>query len=452
MNSKSIDGQYEMNTEDRQELVDLVTDQVVRRIAMGNKINALADKAIARMFGYPVPGTAGIEMKGRVGAPPAESGVQRKLILRSKLSPGDILMLTAAVRDLHLTYPGQFLTDVRTSCPALWENNPYVTPLFSEDPGVETVDCEYPLIHGSNQIPYHFIHGYRMHLNDKLGIQIRPHAFKGDIHISEQEKHWMSQVQEIREEDTRFWIIVSGGKTDFTNKIWDPARFQEVVNHFKSRITFVQIGEARHIHPPLKDVIDLVGKTDLRQFVRLMYHADGVVCGVSLPMHLAAAVETRSGRPKNRPCVVIAGGREPANWEAYPHHAFLHRHSTLPCCDAGGCWKSRIEPLGDGEKHDESLCTLPVTLESGRKLPRCLDLITAQDVIRAIELYLEFPAPQPDAPATVNVASVSRSEALVTLSESNCHPEPKAKDLSHGRTDALPEEHRSAITEKAVIV
>ena len=37
-----------------------------------------------------------------------------KLILRNSQSPGDIVMLTAAVRDLHACRPGQFLTDVRT--------------------------------------------------------------------------------------------------------------------------------------------------------------------------------------------------------------------------------------------------------------------------------------------------------------------------------------------------
>ena len=53
----------------------------------------------------------------------------RRLILRNFQSPGDIVMLTAAVRDLHRSNPGQFVTDVRTPCPQLWENNPHLTPL-----------------------------------------------------------------------------------------------------------------------------------------------------------------------------------------------------------------------------------------------------------------------------------------------------------------------------------
>src|SRR5947209_2483574 len=63
--------------------------------------------------------------------------VVRHLILRSFQSPGDVLMLTAAVRDLHAAAPGRYCTDVRTSCPALWDHNPHLTPLHEAAPGVE---------------------------------------------------------------------------------------------------------------------------------------------------------------------------------------------------------------------------------------------------------------------------------------------------------------------------
>jgi len=58
----------------------------------------------------------------------------RKLILTNYQPPGDVVMLTAAVRDLHRCHPGQFLTDVRTDYPQLWENNPYLTPLDLDEP------------------------------------------------------------------------------------------------------------------------------------------------------------------------------------------------------------------------------------------------------------------------------------------------------------------------------
>jgi ADP-heptose:LPS heptosyltransferase len=310
----------------------------------------------------------------------------KKLILKNWLSPGDIVMLTAAVRDLHRSYPNQFATAVRTPCPHLWENNPYVTALQEGAPDVQLIECQYPLVHRSNQSPYHFIFGFIDHLNDTLGLQIRPSAFKGDIHLSEMEKSWWSQVQELTGENTPFWIIASGGKFDFTIKWWDAGRYQQVVDHFRGKIAFVQVGESGHNHPPLRGVIDLRGKTDLRQLVRLVHHAQGVLCPVTSLMHLAAAIETRPGMPIHRPCVVVAGGREPFQWEAYPQHQFIHTNGSLWCCQEGGCWKSRTKPLGDGDEKDrpESLCSDVV-----ENLPRCMDMITPEEVIRRIQLYYD---------------------------------------------------------------
>ena len=85
------------------------------------------------------------------------------------------------------------------------------------------------------------------------------------------------------------------------------------------------------------------------------------------------------------------------------------------CCDNGGCWKARTVPLGDGDAKDapENLCVDVVELATGRRqrgeawvwetaplatpdgesatafLPRCLDMISAEDVIRRIELYFD---------------------------------------------------------------
>ncbi len=330
----------------------------------------------------------------------------KKIILKSFLSPGDIVMLTAAVRDLHQSHPKQFLTDVRTPCPHLWENNPYLTRLEEKDSGTQLLECQYPLIHRSNTEPWHFIHGYTQFIGEKLGKPIRPGPFKGDIHLSAAEKGWTSQVHEITKEPVPFWIVVAGGKRDFTIKWWHHARFQEVVDHFREKILFVQVGEKGHEHRPLKGVLDLRGKTNLRQLVRLVYHAQGVLCPVTMMMHLAAAVETKPGMPKNRPCVVVAGGREPAQWEAYPHHQYIHTNGALRCCDNGGCWKSRAVPLGDGDEKDrpENICVDMVIAGNGcqspakkaleypreqwpQLLPHCMDMISADEVIRRIQMY-----------------------------------------------------------------
>jgi hypothetical protein len=313
----------------------------------------------------------------------------RRLILRLFQSPGDVLMLTAAVRDLHAAYPGHFLTDVRTSAEALWLNNPYITPLDDSDPAVTTLDMHYPLVHQSNQRPYHFLHGHAQYLEQQLNLRIPVTQFRGDIHLSREEQE---QPPPLADQGipAHYWIVVAGGKYDFTAKWWNPASYQRVVDHFAGRLSFVQVGEVGHWHPPLERVVNLVGRTSLRDLVRLVYQADGVLCGVTLAMHLAAAAPTPPGRARSRACVVVAGGREPPHWEAYPQHQFLSTVGALACCETGGCWKSRCQLVGDGDVKDHrDECEQPVQVSPELRIPRCMQLITPDDVIRRIELYYQ---------------------------------------------------------------
>jgi hypothetical protein len=317
---------------------------------------------------------------------------RKKLILQNQQAPGDILMLTAVVRDLHLSYPLKFLTDVDTPFPQLWENNPFITKLSSEDSDVEVIEMNYPLISESNEGALHFIHAFRLYLEEKLEIKIKPTTFWGDIHFSREEMSWISMVHEhFTGSDIPFWLICTGGKKDFTAKWWIPEYAQEVVDHFKDKIQFVQFGDEgpNHFHPPLKGVINLVGKTDIRMFMRLMYHASGVVCPVTFAMHLAAATPPRPGHPGRKACVVTAGGREPSGFTSYTNHVYLHTNGQMLCCNNGGCWKSRTSPLGDGDQKDNSLCVDTVEF-NGRKVQKCMHtLVTPRDVIRGIERYYE---------------------------------------------------------------
>jgi len=338
----------------------------------------------------------------------------KKVVLTNFQSPGDILTLTAAVRDLHRCYPGEFQTDVRTSTPALWENNPHLTPLDENAADVEPIACHYPLIHRSNREPVHFLHGFISFLNERLGLSIRLTEMRADIHLSPEESAASSAVARWCGGEVPFWIIAAGGKWDYTIKWWDIARWQAVVEHFAGRLFFVQVGERGHYHPRLRGTLDLRGRTSLRALVRLVHHAQGIACPVTCLMHLAAAVPRPAGQGGERPCVVVAGGREPVSWEAYSTHRFLHSIGELPCCASGGCWRARTAPLGDGDPKDEpgALCQRAVRIgddpanrgfmaasldawraahfqPSPHLLPECMHRITAADVIAAIESTLD---------------------------------------------------------------
>jgi ADP-heptose:LPS heptosyltransferase len=299
-------------------------------------------------------------------------------------------MLTAAVRDLHRSHPGKFVTDVRTPRPDLWENNPYLTPLDESDPEVAALDVHDPLIHQSNQLPYHFIHGYRKYVAEKLGVPIQQGLHMGDIHMTPAERVAPGPVERKTDRDIPYWVVVNGGKPDFTTKWWHPGRMQEVVDRFKGRITFAQTGLAEHGHPSLvgDHVINLMDCHG-RDYIRLIYHAEGVITPISFAMHLAAAVPYKPGLTRWKPCVVIAGGRESPTWESYPGHQFLHTMGALTCCAHGGCWKARVVRLEDGQESDNHLCEHPIERD-GVHIAKCMDLVSTEDVVRAIEKYLEF--------------------------------------------------------------
>jgi hypothetical protein len=328
---------------------------------------------------------------------------KRKVIFKNFQAPGDIVMMTAAIRDLHLNHPGKFITDVRTNSMGIWESNPYITKLDEKEPGVEVYSAEYPLINQSNQGPYHFSEGFTDHFETLLGVRIRNRLCRGHIVIGSNEdgwgwterNTWFSQFGYAA--DVHYWILNAGFKNDFTAKMWPVERYQKVIDHFAGRVVFVQMGHKSHNHPELNGTINLVGKTDDRQLIRLVWASSGVLTPCSYPMTLAAAVPVKQGTcngRRDRPCVVIAGGREPSHWQAYTSHQFIHTCGSLPCCDNGGCWKSRIKPIGDNDEKDrKNMCEYVVNSVEGVELPFCMDMITADEVIRRIEMYYRFYEP-----------------------------------------------------------
>ena len=312
-----------------------------------------------------------------------------KLFLTQGQSPGDILMMTAAVRDLKKSHP-ECLINCKTTCNELWDNNPYLDRSVNERNADTVIDMHYPLIHSSTKGAYHFIHGFRLYLEEQLGVKIPSGEFKVDVHLNAHEKNdpYIHNIVDGCRAGRRLWLVDAGHKNDFTAKFWEFARFQEVVDRTKDRICWVQIGSANHNHKPLQNVVNMVGKTSHRQLLSLMYIADGVLTPVSYPMHLST-MDWCGHANCHRPCVVIAGAREPAVWEQYTCHQYIHDCGVLPCSMNGACWKSRVVKLNDGSNNDNSLCVFPVRTPSGQFIPKCLDMITVDEVVRRICLYLD---------------------------------------------------------------
>lgn len=297
----------------------------------------------------------------------------KQILLTAPKFLGDEVVFTGAVREIKLATGW----DVRVSTgnPSLWDGNQSISGIGDsgeEDVIVSRHCC--PAFRGSGANPVHFLEQYVKNLRAELNLT-EPYKkiskFGGEVQVTDQEIAPLVADQ--------YWIIGAGYNTDVPTKGWPSQRYQEVVDSLRGRITFVQVGTRRDWHPPLRGVIDMVGKTSVRDLVRLVYHAEGIVCPITSLMHLAAAVPMPpNSRFKIRPCVVIAGGREAVHFINYPTHKVLNTVGTLSCCATDGCGFSRFGDQG---------CKRQEMVRSEGAVPKCMTLITAADVTTSIEFY-----------------------------------------------------------------
>lgn len=309
---------------------------------------------------------------------PKQTETAKAIILRNHLSPGDVLVMSAAIHSLHKANPGKFLTAVDTTANALYENNPDVITLErARELNAQTIETHYPAVHQSNDRGITFMQGYCEFFAEVLNVPVPLLTNRPHVYLSTKERSWMDQVQETTGRKQKFWLICAGRKNDFTTKFWGTDSFQRVVDSLRGRVLFVQVGSKEHHHPPLRNVLNLIGKTDQRQLVRLAWHSEGILSGVTFLQHLAAALQ--------KPSVVVMGGREPVQWNSYPKQSLLHTVGLLSCCRNSGCWKSRVVPLNDGTEQDKSLCENPVIGDEA--IPKCMAMIKPEEVAERILLY-----------------------------------------------------------------
>lgn len=271
---------------------------------------------------------------------------------------GDRLMFTPVVRDLKAAHP-DWKIGIISAGPEIWHNNPHTDRSVTE----ATAEAIYNIgpgkvTRGSKTNGLHITEAFKTSLEEHLGERIQQGPFKPDIHLTESEKN-------NRQVDGPYWVI----NTDtgpFTAKRWRRERWQQLVDSMPE-ITFVQVGLAKDNYVRLTgdNVIDLIDCTKIRELFSLVYNTEGCISLVSSLMHVAAAFD--------KPCVVIAGGREPFTFERYANHRYIDTIGMLPCCRLNACWHNA---LGACKDHDGDIA-------------HCMDLITAGRVKAELESYYE---------------------------------------------------------------
>lgn len=296
----------------------------------------------------------------------------KKIIFKSMMAPGDILMLQLAVRELHKCYPDQFQTDIVSPYPEITYGNPLLTKLIvngMKDEYAEIIDIGYDFEFKQSRFSgRHFSDSYITDMNQQLGLDIRKSNMYPSIYLNVDEMD-TKKIKEKYNLPEKFWLINAGIKQDIPLKSWVIDHWIEFIDHCDHiGINLIQVGSHAHIHPEFNGSIkSLVGETeDLREFIKICYAAEGSIGPISMHMHIMAAF--------CKPCIVIAGGRETSSWEQYPIHQFLHTVGSLKCCRNSGCYKKQRNECEN--------------INEQTHYPECMTKITPLQVWRSFKNYV----------------------------------------------------------------
>jgi hypothetical protein len=286
----------------------------------------------------------------------------KKIILKSGLCIGDHLIMGMAIQSLHYQLPKEYETYVDIPQKEIFENNPFIKNAPPFESG-EVIKMNYPLIHRSGRISYCFAESYVQYLGEKLNIPLRLQCNKCDLFLTDEEKNKYTNFKP-------YWIVVSGGKNDYTAKHLSQGILNEVIDNYSGYINFVQPVN-NDTHYILKNT-KVISNMTIRDMFSLVYNSSGVICPVTSWQHIAGSFD--------KTCVCIAGAREPQWWiQPYKQQHLLHSVGSLSCCK-DPCWKSKV--LKENEK--DSYCVNPVFL-SDQWIPQCIARIKSKEIISLMD-------------------------------------------------------------------
>ena len=295
----------------------------------------------------------------------------RKLRLVQGQCPGDLAVMTMAIDSLHRQYPSQFVTGVSTNHDELFDHHPLVAKLQGDDVANVLMHCDRI---NECHIPFHFGTAFCDTLGDALGLPLRLQVSRPSLYLSAEERA-SSVLAQKASLFGPYAVINAGYKDDYKTKWAGTNLYQSVVDAHRDRITFVQVGAKAHHHPKLSGVVDLIGRTTLRELVRLCAGAEFGVGGITAVGHFCAAFE--------KPYVCLVGGREPLSWIGYPTQISLNTHGLLSCCRTRACWKSCVSSPEVNKN-----CVLPVVDDAGCTVPQCLAMLKGA-AIDAVDVLLD---------------------------------------------------------------
>jgi len=178
-----------------------------------------------------------------------------------------------------------------------------------------------------------------------------PGILKPDFYLTEDEK----RKGKLYPNQVCIQSTGIGAKQHMHNKDWYVERFEEVVAALENKFTFIQIGSANDNLLP--SVIDMRGKTTIREAAAILHNSKFFIGQVGFLMHLSRAVDCKA--------IIIFGGRERPDQSGYKCN--INLYSPVSCAP---CWYQSFCP-------NNRMCMQQISV---------LDVITAVENLSATDV------------------------------------------------------------------
>lgn len=236
---------------------------------------------------------------------------------------GDALISTATIRDFAKTFPNHNI-NLQTNYSDILKGNPYIRNF--DNSIIYKIKLCYAPYSQRTASGGNCFNAWRIGLVKRLGVALKYGPDCVDIYYDDFEK------ERLIKED---YIIINAGNQT-CSEVKSYPFWQEIVNSLKNDIKIVQIGgkEDRDCHQPLDGVTNLIGKTSVRDLMRLVRDARVVVS----PPSAVSILCTQQGFAGLN--IILNGAREPSELTNY-NKKIIHLGSTckMGYTNKSGCMK-----------------------------------------------------------------------------------------------------------------
>ena len=237
---------------------------------------------------------------------------------------GDTLLSTALIRDLKKQFQ-DIEIGFQSNYQAVFDGNPNISEFDNPDVSVK---LEYTPFSQRTADGGNLFEGWRKHFEIMARIKVNYGPEEIDLYYKEYEK------ERLFDQD---YIVINAGNQS-CSEIKSYPFWQEIVNKLKRDFTIIQIGgsEKRDRHIPIDGAVNLIGKTTIRDLMRLVRDAKAVI---SPPSAVSVLATQKDFHGVN---AIINGTREPDLLTGYKNSI----HFGNVCCKnynkKSGCMKFYI--------------------------------------------------------------------------------------------------------------